>query len=120
MPSSTAPAEVRAFVGRAIARPAAAAACIRLAASELVSDLVRRGGTSNPLRVTVTRDGEGVRVDVETAMPGWRSSLADRARRVLTGVCDRWGIDPSGSGSLGWFEVATTPTSDEGEGLGSS
>jgi hypothetical protein len=82
--------------------------------SELVTDAVRVG-PADSLRLTVTRTADVVRVDVETVDSEWESHLHERARRVLAGICDRWGLGPCAAGSVGWFEVAAAAGVD-GEG----
>jgi anti-sigma regulatory factor (Ser/Thr protein kinase) len=75
-----------------------------LVVSELVSNAVRHGGGLVALRVGVTPDGTGLRLEIEDA-----SGRLPQARRVL-------GEDPCRAGGFGWpivLRLATSVQVDE-------
>ncbi len=119
-PSGAAPAAARAFLGRFAAAPSTDLARLRLAASELVTAAVRLRSEPEPVRITASEDEGVVRVEVEAPTVDWSSGIHEQARRVLTGVCDRWGIAPSPPGAVGWFEITIEAAADGEYRAGSS
>jgi anti-sigma regulatory factor (Ser/Thr protein kinase) len=89
-----------------------------LAVSELAANAVLHAGT--PMRVTVRRLGQGMRIEVEdgnghlpvvsAARPEdllENRSMTGRGLALVAAMADRWGADPAAAGKITWAEVGT-------------
>ena len=81
-----------------------------LALSELVTNAVLHG--RDPLAVRVIHGQEVLRVQVHDANPVSPSfsmldptAVTGRGLLLISAVCDRWGVEPSSSGKVVWFEL---------------
>jgi GAF domain-containing protein len=97
-----------------LARLAADAA---LCASELVANSVLHARTE--VRLSVRREGPGVRIEVGDASPvpvvalttPSRDTMTGRGLRLVASVADAWGVDTGDDGKVVWAEVGTGATS---------
>ncbi len=89
-----------------------------LAVSELAANAVLHAGT--PMRVTVRRLGQGMRIEVEdsnihlpvvtVARPEdllENRSMTGRGLALVAAMADRWGADPAAGGKVTWAEIGT-------------
>lgn len=106
-----------------VARHFATAACrsmgcstwcdqIQLLVSELVSNVVRHAGT--PLRLSLLRRGEHLRVEVRDDDPTPLASAAEcpgsdaqggRGMFLVSALASTWGVNSNPRGKTVWFEV---------------
>jgi len=102
----------RRFVDSALSEPALAPVAYTavLLASELVANAVLHGGA--PLEVTVTVEGHRARVEVfdgSPRLPVRRNystmSGTGRGLVLVERLATRWGIDPTPTGKVVWFEL---------------
>ena len=80
-----------------------------LALSELVTNAVLHG--RDPLAVRLLLDGDVLRAEVRDANPVSPSfsmldqtAVTGRGLLLISAVSDRWGVEPSSSGKVVWFE----------------
>lgn len=80
-----------------------------LAASELASNVVRHAHTPFTVRVVTrptvrleVRDGSAVTAPLEKP-GGWSRGL-----RVVEGISEDWGVEPSGTGKMVWVEFSNS------------
>jgi anti-sigma regulatory factor (Ser/Thr protein kinase) len=100
---------------------------VRLAASELATNVFRHGGLSagSSMRLVVDVDDAGVQVEVEQASTARDAAMVAPRDRLVSGfglaivddVADRWGIEAGPPGSV-WFHVGIPSDRSDGEPTG--
>ena len=92
---------------------------VTLLVSELTSNAVRHAGT--PFTVSLACDGSLVRVEVsddDPAFPVARQAPVDaitgRGLMIVDALASNWGVEPTSTGKIVWFEVACKSTVDDG------
>lgn len=97
---------------------AAVADDVRLAVTELVTNVIRHAGVeaTDELAVTVMVEADRVRVSVRQPTTAMNASAADGDRDAVGGwglmivdrITDRWGVEAGPPGEI-WFEVVRRP-----------
>jgi anti-sigma regulatory factor (Ser/Thr protein kinase) len=84
---------------------------VTLLVSELASNAVRHAGTD--FTVTLQCDGSVVRIeahDADPALPVASTPAVDavtgRGLMIVDALADRWGVEPTTTGKMVWFELA--------------
>ena len=82
---------------------------VRLAASELVSNVVRHTNSSGVVQAWDPRPDVPLRLEVEDFHPALPAIVADpvlggRGLRIVDTLADAWGVEPTASGKVVWAE----------------
>lgn len=92
---------------------------VRLAASELVTNVIAHTADGGELRVWDPRPDVPLRVEVEDGDPGRPAIPAERPTvgglglTIVDSVADRWGVDDASPGKVVWAEFDRNRRTDD-------